>query len=118
METLKTHMRSLVALSFFLFVFSPGCFHRLPREQQLGSHRVSIKPFCDGASSGTLAQAQRDGTSRIIAYEFTCGDTKVVIRENMLTVNDKSYGRLNEGDQVAVDYGKVRVNREVRAEVR
>lgn len=90
----------------------------MPREQQLGSHLVSIKPFCDSATSGTLAQAQRDGTSKITSYEFTCGDTKVVISDNRLTVNDKSYGTLNEGDHVAVDYGKVRVNREIRAEVR
>ena len=70
------------------------------------------------SAGGSGLEAQRDGTSRIVSDEFTCGDTKVVINENRLTVNDKSYGTLSEGDHVAVDYGKVRVNREVRAEVR
>lgn len=118
MKTLKTHKRSLVVL--FILVFSPGCirFHPMPREQQLGSHLVSIKPFCDQATSGSLSQAQKDGSSKLVSYEFTCGETTVVIRENLLTVNGKSYGTLNEGDHVAVDHGKVRVNLEVRAEAR
>lgn len=117
---MKTHIRSLLAVALFVLVLTPACirFHRMPREQQLGSHLVSIRPYCDGATSGSLAQTQKDGTSRIISYEFTCGDTKVEIRENTLVVNGKSYGTLNEGDQVAVDFGKVRVNREVRDEAR
>ena len=116
MKTLKTHIRSLL---LFSLVFSPAClkFQNVPRQQQLGSHLVSIRPDCDSASSGSLTQSQKDGTSKIVSYEFTCGDTKVEIRDNNLTVNGKSYGTLNEGDLIAVDYGKVRVNREVRSEV-
>ena len=120
MKILKTHIRSLVTLSLIVLVFTPACigFHPMPREQQLGSHLVSIKPFCESASSGSVTQAQKDGTSRIVSYEFICDDTKVEIRDNRLTVNGKSYGPLNEGDHIAVDFGKVRVNREVREEVR
>ena len=57
-------------------------------------------------------------TSRIVSYEFACGDTRILIRDNTLTVNGKSYGTLNEGDRIAVDWGKVRVNSTVREEVR
>ena len=119
MKTLKSHLRSLFVVSLFL-VFSSGCIsvHNIPREEYLGSYLVSIRPFCESASTGSENQAQEGGTSKIISYEFTCGETKVEIRENTLTVNGKSYGPLNEGDHIAVDYGKVRVNREVRAEVR
>ena len=120
MKTLKTHRRSLVAVSFVFFVFTPGCirFHRMPTETKLGSHLVSIRPYCDSSSSGSLTESQKDGTSRIVSYEFTCGETKVEIRDNTLTVNGKSYGTLNEGDRIAVDFGKVRVNSEVRDEMR
>lgn len=120
MKTLKSHLLSLIVVALFVLVFSSGCirFHPMPREQQLGSHLVSIRPDCDHATSGSLTQSQKDGTSRVVSYEFTCGETTVVIRENLLTVNGKSYGTLNEGDHVAVDHGKVRVNLEVRAEAR
>ena len=40
------------------------------------------------------------------------------IRDNQLTVNGKSYGTLTHGDRIAIDFGKVRVNFEVREEVR
>ena len=120
MKILKTHIRSLTAVVLFVLVFSSACirFQQVPMQQQLGSHLVSIRPACDTATTNSMTQTEPDGTSRVVAYEFTCGDTKVEIRENTLTVNGKSYGTLDEGDLVAVDFGKVRVNLEVREEVR
>jgi hypothetical protein len=86
--------------------------------EQLGSHAVSVRPVCNGSSTKSLTQSEGDGTTSVVHYEYTCGDTTVLIRGNTLSVNGKSYGTLNEGDWIAVDYGKVRVNSEVRAEVR
>jgi hypothetical protein len=44
-----------------------------------------------------------------------CRDADIVIRDGALVVNGKSYGRLNQGDTVTVDHGKVLINdREAR----
>ena len=42
----------------------------------------------------------------------------VLIRDNTLIVDGKSYGTLGNGDQIAIDFGKVRVNSEIRGEGR
>lgn len=78
---------------------------------------MSIRPQCDVPSTTSHSRTEVDGSSRITHYEFKCGDTTVLIRDNTLTVNGKSYGTLSEGDQITIDFGKVRVNSEVRAEV-
>jgi hypothetical protein len=45
-------------------------------------------------------------------YRFTpCRDADVDIRQESLSVNGRSYGRLNPGDSVLVDHGVVSVNR-------
>lgn len=118
MKILNSHLHSLIVVS--LLVVGTACirFHHIPSKAQLGSHSVSVRPQCDVTSTRSHRHTEADGTSRITYYEFTCGDTAVLIRDNTLTVNDKSYGMLNAGDQIAIDYGKVRVNSEVRAEVR
>lgn len=121
MNTLESHMRSLVVLSLLLLGSGSACrprYYQMPTEKKLGTHRVSVRPYCDSSSSNSLAQYEKDGTSTIVSFEFSCADTTVLIRGNMLSVNGKSYGTLNPGDWIAVDYGKVRVNSEVRAEVR
>ena len=119
MKTLSSHLYSLL-LVVSLLVFSSACikFHHEPTTAELGTHVVSIRPQCDVPSTTSHSRTEVDGTSRITHYEFKCGETTVVIRENTLTVNGKSYGTLSEGDQIAIDFGKVRVNSEVRAEVR
>jgi hypothetical protein len=46
------------------------------------------------------------------AYRFTpCRDADVLIRGEELTVNGRSYGRLNPGDDVLVDHGVVKIGR-------
>lgn len=101
-------------------VFSCACirFHRVPRETDLGSHHVTVRPNCQNASTSSLYDSETDGSSSIRYHEFKCDDTTVLIRGNLLSVNGRSYGTLNEGDKITVDYGKVRVNSEVREEVR
>ena len=118
MKTLKSHLHSLIAVS--LLVVGTACisFHHIPSKAQLGTHSVSVRPQCDFSSTRSHRHTEANGASRITHYEFKCGDTAILIRDNTITVNGKSYGALNEGDEIAVDYGKVRVNSKVRAEVR
>ena len=121
MKILKSHLRSLVVVSLFSLVLSSACNIRSynePTTTHLGSYKVRVRPSCQSLSTGTKNRQESDGTQRVLSYELTCGDTKVFIKDNMLTVNGKSYGVLLEGDQIAIDHGKVRVNSEVRAEVR
>jgi hypothetical protein len=53
------------------------------------------------------------------SYRFTpCLDADIIIRGEELSVNGKSYGRLNPGDAVTVDHGKVLINdREIQDHV-
>ena len=118
MKILKSHAYSLVVLSSLFFSSACIRFHHVPSKVELGSHHVSVRPQCDNKSTTAHRRFEEDGTSRITHYEFTCGDVTVLIRDNTLTVNGKSYGTLTEGDQIAIDYGKVRVNSKVREELR
>lgn len=119
MKILNSHLYSLFVV-VSLLSFSSACirFNYEPSKAELGTHLVSVRPQCDVPSTTSHSRIEEDGSSRITHYEFTCGDTTVLIRDNTLTVNGRSYGTLTEGDQIAIDYGKVRVNSEVRAELR
>ena len=119
MKILNSHLYSLLVVLCSLF-FSSACikFHHEPSSAELGTHVVSIRPQCDVPSTTSHRRYEKDGSSHITHYEFKCGETTVLIRDNTLTVNGKSYGPLREGDQIAIDFGKVRVNSEVRDEVR
>lgn len=119
MKTLNSHLFSLLVIVSSQF-FSAACirFHHEPTRAELGTHLISIRPQCEVPSTTAHRRSEQDGSSHITHYEFKCGDTAVLIRDNTLTVNGKSYGSLGEGDQIAIDFGKVRVNSEVRSEVR
>lgn len=118
MKILKSHLHSLSVLLLLIPCTACITIHHIPSTGQLGTHSVSVRPQCISTSTSSHGRTEQDGTSRITHYEFTCGDTAILIRDNTLTVNGKSYGTLNEGDAIAIDYGKVRVNSKVRAEVR
>ena len=118
MKITNSHLYSLVIVSSLFF--SSACIRITyePSRAEVGTHLVSVTPHCNATSTRSHRHVEKDGSSRITHYEFKCDDTMVLIRDNTLTVNGKSYGTLIEGDQIAIDYGKVRVNSEVRAEVR
>ena len=117
MKILNSHLYSLVVV-VSLLLFSSACIVVTdgPSTAELGTHLVTVRPRCDLPSTTSHSLTEQDGSSRITHYEFTCGDTTVLIRDNTLTVNGKSYGTLIEGDEIAIDYGKVRVNSKLRAE--
>ena len=119
MKILNTHFYSLAIVLSSVW-FSSACIsvQYEPTTVELGAYHVSVKPHCNSTSTTTHERSEQDGTTRVTHYEFTCGDVTVLIRDNTLTVNGKSYGVLEDGDQIAIYYGKVRVNSEVREEVR
>jgi hypothetical protein len=118
MKTLKSHLHTLIVVS--LLVVDTACIsiQHMPSKTQLGTHSVSVMPRCDFSTTSSSHHTDADGTTRVTHYELKCGDTVILIRDNTLTVDGKSYGPLKQGDEIAVDFGKVRVNSELRAEVR
>ena len=115
---LTTLTTALVAISLFAFFVSPACkYERTASTAWLGGHSVAVRPSCNGSSTHSHREYKPDGDSEVVSYVFTCGDTTVSISRNTLTVNGKSYGTVNEYDRINVDYGKVRVNSEVRVEL-
>lgn len=119
MKILNSHFYSLAIVVSSLW-FSSACIkvNREPTKVELGTYHLSVRPQCDFTSTTTHRRSEEDGTTSVTHYEFACGDVTVLIRDNTLAVNGKSYGTLIDGDQIAIDYGKVRVNSELRVEVR
>jgi hypothetical protein len=97
-------------------LLTAGCLRitKTPRETDLGSHHVTVLPYCQHASTHSQRNFESDGTSKILFYEFTCGDTTVRLDGNALTVNGKAYGSVNEGDEIAINNGYVSVKSTAR----
>ncbi|HVQ38721.1 MAG TPA: hypothetical protein VMS31_14380 [Pyrinomonadaceae bacterium] len=106
------HFLRIFIVSLISIVFDSGCIRitRIPYKTTLGSHQLSVTPDCQSVSTHSERRTEEDGSSRILYYEFKCGDTTVLIKDNSLNVNGSSYGTLNDGDMIAVNYGRVTVN--------
>lgn len=98
---------NMTCLSVLLMIF--GCVkstnvdNEPVTEEVLGSHHVTVKPTCEITSSG--------GSFGPNHYEihFLCGDVTVKIENQILIVNEISYGLLQDGQSIEVDHGKVSV---------
>jgi len=88
------------------------------RETDLGTNHISVVPSCQNSVTNSHRQYEKDGSSRILFYEFECGSTTVYIQDHALNVDGKSYGTLNDGDTVAVNRSEVRVNSTPRLPLR
>ncbi|QDU18027.1 hypothetical protein [Gimesia maris] len=90
----------LVAVSIL-----PGCSFNVSvnaeSETDMGSHHVVVKPG-SAMTSSTSATFGDDAT-----YTFECGVVRVKIENEILVVNDLSYGMLEEGQSIEIDHGKV-----------
>lgn len=90
----------LVAVSML-----PGCSFNVSvnaeSETDMGSHHVVVKPG-SAMTSSTSATFGDDAT-----YTFSCGKVTVKIENEILVVNDLSYGMLEEGQSIEIDHGKV-----------
>jgi hypothetical protein len=80
----------------------------------LGSHRMSIQPV--GRWHSSIFGGQQQDADGKQMWVFSAGETKIVVKEEQLSVNGKSYGKLKEGDHVDVAFGKVFVNNKEVAE--
>ena len=76
-------------------------------EADLGSHHLVVKP------GATYTQTLSNTAAGRAEYEFQCGKITVLIRDEELIVNDKTYGLLDPDDGVLVDHGTVYVNDKV-----
>ncbi|EDL61006.1 hypothetical protein [Gimesia maris] len=101
-------MRRIFCLRLMLLVavsMLPGCSFNVSvnaeSETDMGSHHVLVKPG-SAMTSSTSATFGDDAT-----YIFECGAVRVKIQNEALTVNDLSYGMLEEGQPIEIDHGKV-----------
>ena len=70
-------------------------------ETDMGAHHVVVKP----GSGFTSSSSMTGGTEE--THTFTCGKVTVKIENEILFVNNKSYGSLQVGQSIEIDHGKV-----------
>jgi hypothetical protein len=78
-------------------------------EATVGSHTIVVTD-CYRTRVERPRQLQDSAEGKPTYYFTPCRDADIVIRGDELVVNGKSYGRLNQGDAVTVDHGKVLIN--------
>jgi hypothetical protein len=78
-------------------------------EAKFGTHTIIVTDCY--RTSVPPAQSGKDSLDGSTFYHFTpCLDADVIIRNERLTVNRRTYERLAPGDTVIVDHGQVLVN--------
>ena len=115
-QTTKT-VGLLLSLSLLMALQGCGGFRLFNRDKSiLGTHSVVITP-CGWNRENKFSGAVKDEQTGKEYFKYYCGETLVTIKDEELTVNGKSYGKLaNEFDYIQVDGSKVFVNeREVHA---
>jgi hypothetical protein len=94
-----------------------GAFRVFNRDKSiLGTHQVVITP-CGWKLEDKFSGAVKDEQTGKTYFKYSCGETLMTIKDEELTVNGKSYGKLaNEFDFIKIDGSKVFVNeREIQA---
>lgn len=103
----------ILAVCYLAFVFSSCATSNnllLGRvEATVGGHKVVVTD-CYRTSVPPPEKIAGKGES---SYRFRpCRDADILIRNEELIVNEKSYGLLKESDTITVDHGKVLINEE------
>jgi len=70
-------------------------------ETDMGSHHVVVKPRSTFTSSSSMSSGDTE------THQFTCGEISITIRNEELIVNNVKYGKLENGQAVLIDNGKV-----------
>lgn len=70
----------------------------------VGTHEVTVEPGSPHVHSTTTGA----GAGRV--YEYTCAETRIIIRQDDLRVNQLSYGALKPSDKILVSWGSVYIN--------
>jgi hypothetical protein len=99
-----------VLLSLCFIALCAGCHHSTMTlvnhgQDVINGHRVTITP-CLNSTNTTL----RDKSPEDSLHTMKCGETEVIINNEELVVNGKTYGKLKAGAAVAVDHGKVLID--------
>lgn len=108
---------ALISLCVLLASAGCGSFRLLNRDNSvLGSHPVTITP-CGWKLEDKFAGVVKNEQTGKTYYKYTCGETALIIKDEELVVNGKSYGKLlRDTDSVKVDGSRVLVNgKEVQA---
>lgn len=113
----KVNFKSTKLITIFVCLCSvfllEGCSYREAlsgkHENMLDSHQLTINKPCTLFTENMTRMENVPGYTK---YEYTCGETRVfiVLNNEELTVNNRDYGRLNEGDSIVYDHGKVLIN--------
>jgi hypothetical protein len=79
-------------------------------EAKVGGHAVVVTD-CYRTSAPAPQKVEGNAASGRETYRYTpCRDADILISDEQLTVNGTRYGRLQPGDSVTVDHGKVLIN--------
>ena len=101
----------ICAIVVFL-VMVAGCGARGHSEYQVGSHSVVVS----GCTSNTIdsdpvrATVTGNPTTEQPKSTITCDNTNIVVTEDTLQVDGKSYGHLSANDSIQYEAGKVSIN--------
>lgn len=78
-------------------------------EAMVGSHVVIVTDCY--RTSVPKPERLSDSAGTHVTYRFApCRDAEVLLHDENLTVNDKSYGHLARGDTILIDHGRVLIN--------
>lgn len=113
----KTMMFVCLSVAFMLTACNASMHNAMlgVQETSVGEHRIKVTD-CYRTDKAQAATTTEPSGTIVHRYE-PCRDSKIEIRNEELTVNGKPYGKLNKGDAVVVDHGKVLINESERREV-
>jgi len=115
--SIKIKMFVCLTLTFMLTACNASMQNALlgVQETSVGEHRIKVTDCYRTDKAQATTRTESPGT--IVHRYEPCRDAKIEIRNQELTVNGKPYGKLNKGDAVVVDHGKVLINESERREV-
>jgi hypothetical protein len=107
--TMNKHYATKILALISPMLISACTIGSTPRETDLGTHHITVRPYCRSASTHTETRTEKGGEQVLLSSEYKCGDTTILLRGEDLTVDGKSYGTLKLGDTIAVNSGRVAI---------
>ena len=77
----------------------------LQADDKIGGHKISVTP-CVNAERQTTSDTAPENSKHVLK----CGNAEVVLENEVLSVNGKSYGKLAEKATIKVENQKVFIN--------
>ncbi|HKC65882.1 MAG TPA: hypothetical protein VKB86_19720 [Pyrinomonadaceae bacterium] len=108
---ITARFRAIKRLAFYLCLCGVILFQGCSRGNdvtQFGSHKITVEP--KGVThSSYIEEHDKEASYHYSSYGLT-GHYEVVIKDDEVIVNGKSYGQLNKGDAVKISDNGVTVN--------